>query len=357
MLLLDRYIARQFLGTFFGLVLGLPLLFVVADVTDNLDKYLSRGLAREAVALSYLYAIPQFVFWAIPIAGLVATVFTIGGMTRHQEITAAKAGGVSFYRLLAPILVLSTLLSLGAVALGDVVPVATQRRLELLGERQFNSSTLRMNFVFQAEDGRTLAVRRLDSEADEMHEVVIERGTARSGRAATHLIARRASWSGQRGWTVMNGQLRVIGSGEAERSFAFDSLRIPTLRETPEELLAEPKKPEEMRYAEMSRFVESIERSGGDTRGLRVQLGQKLSLPLALLVIVLFGAPLSTSSQRGGAAYGVGVSLAVTMVYLLLFKLAVAIGQSGALPPVAAAWLPNALFLVGGVYLLARART
>ena len=112
-----------------------------------------------------------------------------------------------------------------------------------------------------------------------------------------------------------------------------------------------------MGYAEMSRFIETIDRSGGDTRKLRVERAQKITLPLAVLVIVLFAAPLATNSQRGGAAFGVGVSLATTLVYLMLFKVGTAIGSSGAIHPLVAAWGPNALFLAGGIYLLARVRT
>jgi lipopolysaccharide export system permease protein len=137
----------------------------------------------------------------------------------------------------------------------------------------------------------------------------------------------------------------------------FDSLRVPALTETPEELLAEPKDQEEMRYAEMTRFIDAIQRTGGDTRKLRVERAQRVTLPLALLVIVIFGAPLSTSSKRGGAAYGVGVSLGVTMIYLTLFKVATAIGSSGSVHPLLAAWGPNLLFLFAGLVLLARVRT
>ena len=356
MRLLDRYVARQFITTFLGLVLGLPWLFVVADITDHLDTYIARGLPRADVALSYVYSLPQFTFWAIPIAGLVATVFTIGSMTRHQEITAAKAGGVSFYRLVAPIVLLSALLSVAAVGLGEMIPATTRRRLELLGEKKYSASTMRTNFVFQAEDGRTLAIRRLDSETREMHGVVIERD-ATSRTPGMHLTSGVAKWRPRSGWTMEAGYLRVLDVDDAERAFQFDSIRVPTLVETPEDLLAEPKEPEEMGYAEMSQFIETIERSGGDIRKLRVERAQKITLPLALLVIVLFGAPLSTSSRRGGAAYGVGVSLAVTMIYLMLFKVGTAVGQSGALPPLVAAWMPNVLFLLGGIYLMVRVRT
>ncbi|HET7273958.1 MAG TPA: LptF/LptG family permease [Longimicrobiaceae bacterium] len=356
MKLLDRYIARQFFRTFTALVLGLPFLFIITDVTDNLDDYLARNLPTGDVALSYLYQLPQFIQWAFPIAALVATVFTIGDMTRHQEIAAAKAGGVSFYRLVTPILIFAAFLSVVALGLGELVPVTNQMRAEALGEQPDRGVHLRSNFVFKTEGGRVLSIRRLNTETSEMVDLVLER-EASSTAPAIHQTAQRALWQPESGWTFEDGFLRMIGADGEQSTFAYEELRIPELEETPEELLAEPKEPDEMRYGEMGVFIRAIERSGGDADPLRVERAQKISLPLAVLVIVLFGAPLATSSKRGGAAYGIGISLAVTMVYLLLFKVGTAVGGSGAVDPLVAAWMPNVLFLLGGVFLLSRVRS
>ena len=354
--ILDRYVVRQFLRTFFMLLLGLPMLFVIADATDNIDKYLERGVPFGRMALSYVYGMPLFIQYSFPIAALVATVFTIGNMTRHQEIAAAKAGGVSFFRLIAPVLGLGVILSGAALVLGEVVPVTLKRRAELLGERKEQNNVTRFSFVYQTENEGVLSVRRLDAREREMSTVVLERNATRR-LPGLHRIAQRAHWSPGRGWTLYSGFVREIPAGGVERTVAFDSLRVPGLRETPEELLAEPREPEEMRYAEVQRFVAAIERSGGDANSLKVELAQKLALPCAVLVIVLFGAPLATSSQRGGTAYGVGVSLGVTILYMLLFRVGKAVGSSGAVDPQLAAWGPNILFLVAGLFLLARART
>jgi lipopolysaccharide export system permease protein len=354
--LLDRYIARQFVTGFLALVLGLPLLFIITDVTDNLDKYLSRGLPLRDVALSYLFVIPQYVVWAMPIAALVATVFTIGGMTRHQEIAAAKAGGISFYRLMAPIIVLAAGLSALALVLNEFVPVANERQAELLGERNMRIGSLRTNFVFQTDGGRTLSVRRLDPTTREMTGLILEQHRS-AGDASIHQTIERALWDRSTGWDLHRGVVRLVDDAGDEMAFSFSRTRIPSLTETPDELLAEPKDPDQMRYQEVSRFIRAIERSGGDARSMRVEQVQKISLPLAILVIVLFGAPLATSSNRGGTAYGVGISLAVTMVYLLLFRVGKAVGESGSLDPVLAGWLPNVIFLAAGLILLSRVRT
>ncbi len=356
MKLLDRYIFRQFTTTFVMLVIGLPLLFVVTDVTDRLDRYLARGIPLGQVAVSYLYSLPQFIFWSMPIAALIATVFTIGNMTRHQEIAAAKAGGVSFHRMLRPILLLSALLSVVAVGLGELIPVSNRMRAEALGERASLSSTMRTNFVYQTSDGRVLASRRLDLHTGELTNVVVER-EPRQDRLGVHAIAQVARYKDGDGWRMENGRMRLLDGAGSEHSFTFASMRLNGLRETPSDLLADPKNPEEMRYAEMARSIETMERSGGNGRELRVERSTRIALPMAILVIVLFGAPLSTSSKRGGAAYGIGISLAVTMVYLMLFKVGTAVGTSGALDPIVATWMPNALFLAAGLVMLARVRS
>ena len=100
MKLLDRYIFRQFGVTFVLLVLGLPLLFVIVDVTDHIDNYLARGVPMSSVALSYVYQLPQFVFWSLPIAGLVAWL-TLGEAFTWLKLAGAAItmAGVAYAQL------------------------------------------------------------------------------------------------------------------------------------------------------------------------------------------------------------------------------------------------------------------
>ena len=356
MKLLDRYVVRQFLFTFVLLVLGLPLLFIIADITDNIDRYMDRGVPLDRLGLSYVYFFPQFMVYAFPIAALVATVFTIGGMTRHQEITAAKAGGVSFWRLFVPIGMMSVVLAVVALGLGDVVPTLLTRRAELVGEATRVTSGPRVNFVFQTEREGLLTARRLDVATGEMSEVALERD-ATATAPGMHVVARRGIWRERGGWRLENGWRRELRADSSEHAQHFDTLSLPGLVESPEDLMAEPREPDQMRYAEMTRFIGAIERSGGDARPLRVERAQKVAIPMAVIVIVLFGAPLVTSSNRGGAAYGIGVSLGVTIIYMLMFRVGTAVGSSGALPPLVAAWGPNLVFLLAGLVLMARVRS
>ena len=349
-------IARTFLRIFVLFVLGAPLLFIVGDIVEQVDRYFDRGLTVGEVATAYVFMLPEFISWSFPIAALIAAVFTIHSMTQHREVLAAKAGGISFHRLMAPLVVVGLVLTGAGLILSELVPVAKRRSGQILRSEEVGRQW-RADFVFKTDDDRTLTVRRLNLFPPSMTQVVLEVPAGSNGEAAQHLQASRAPFDNVRGWKFENGYLRILPDRAAPLTFYFDSLRSISFGEPPRGLLARPDDEDEMTDSEIDRMVANITRSGGDASTLLVEKGQRKAIAVATLVIILFGAPLATSSRRGVAAYGIGVALGSTILYLLLFRLAGAAGQSGALSPVLSAWLPNVLFLVCGLILLKRVRT
>ena len=349
-------IARTFLRIFVLFVLGAPLLFIVGDIVEQVDRYFDRGLTVGEVATAYVYMLPEFISWSFPIAALIAAVFTVHSMTQHREVLAAKAGGISFHRLMAPLVVVGLVLTGVGLILSEVVPVAKLRSGQILRSEEVGRQW-RADFVFKTDDDRTLTVRRLNIFPPSMTQVVLEVPAGSNGEVAQHLQAMRAPFDSVRGWTFENGYLRILPDRATPLTFYFDSLRSSGFGEPPRGLLAQPDDEDEMTDSEIDRMVANITRSGGDASTLLVEKAQRKAIAVATLVIILFGAPLATSSQRGGTAYGIGVALGSTILYLLLFRLAGAAGQSGALSPVLSAWLPNMLFLACGLILLKRVRT
>jgi lipopolysaccharide export system permease protein len=100
-----------------------------------------------------------------------------------------------------------------------------------------------------------------------------------------------------------------------------------------------------------------MERSGSNVNPLRVSLMLRIAIPATCLIILLFGAPLATTNQRGGAAFGIGIALGTTMLFLMLVQLTKAVGNNGLITPELAAWIPSAVFGLAGLVLLARVRT
>lgn len=354
---LDRYVFGEFWRIFVTTAFGFPVLVIVIDLTDNLDKYLSRNLPRSQIALSYLYWLPDSMFMVLPAAVLFATVFSIGGFTRHSEITAAKASGISFHRLTRPIFVGALLASFLGLVLGEIAPRTNAKVDELLKEKTFTSGNDRFNFAYAAEAGRVYKISALNAVKRTLDGIEIERKGLGPEYPTYVLSAMTGRYEPAHGWLLTKGSLHLIPDRNVDLAFAFDSVRDRRFTEAPLELMANPKAPQQMGFRELGRFITAMERSGADVNELRVERMLKLAIPVTCLIIALFGAPLATSTQRGGAAYGVGVSLGTTVVFLMLIQLTKAIGGKGLVQPELAAWLPSAIFGLVGLFFLLRVRT
>jgi lipopolysaccharide export system permease protein len=355
--ILDRLVVREFCRIFVLFLLASPVLFILGDLTDNLDRYLDQGLATGTVVMGYIYQMPLFISWGLPVAALIATIFTVNAMTRHSEVAAAKAGGISFYRLYAALPVLGVFLTVLGLVLTELVPIGNRLRAEAMGQGAAAGQIGRSDFVYRDLDGRIFGIRRLDVGDGEIRGITMEREGAEPEIPSVHVFAESAVYDSTDGWTLEEGYLRLMKGPEVERTFSFAGLRIRGFDEEPEQLQDRQKDPDQMGYVELGRLIQILQRSGGEPLELMVSRAQKLAIPVAALVIVLFAAPLANSSPRGGAAYGVGVSLGITIIYLMLFKVAGAAGGSGAIPPVISAWIPNVLFAVASVVLIGRVRT
>jgi len=375
---LDRYVLREWLKVCLLAALGFPFLVMVIDLVDKLGTYLGRGIPKGRIALSYIYFLPETISLVLPVAVLFAVVFTVGALGRHSELTAAKASGVSFHRVVRPLLVASLAAVVLDLGLTELAPVTSARRAELLGDKQVRLTANRYNFVYRADGGWVYAIRSLEIGPRLMRDVIMERegtgedyptiviaapraayDTVRDGRGGRGARGARGARGGRggRAWTLSRGAVRYLGGPGREQTFTFDTLRTTVLQETPTDLLAEPKAPDEMRYVELGRYIDALARSGSDTKKLRVERALKLAVPFACIIIAVFGAPLAISTPRSGMAWGVAVCLATTFIDLLAFQLSKAVGSGGALPPTFAAWAPNLVVGAAGVWLLGKART
>ncbi len=367
---LDRYVISEFWKVLAATALGFPLLVIVIDISEKLDTYLSRDLPIADIALAYLYGVPDTMFLVLPAAVLFATVFTVGGFTRHNEITAAKASGISFHRFILPIFFMSLVASGFGFVLAEIVPPLNARRLELLKEKIGRASNQRANFTYAADEGRVYKIGYAEVSGGVARQLEIERRGLGPDYPTYVIMAAEGTWSDgstdgttgdaantTRGWTLRDGVMHILPDSMSNVTITFDSLVDRKFNEPPSSLMANPKAPAEMGYRDLGEFIEAMERSGTDVNKLRVERMLKLAIPATCVIIMLIGAPLATSTQRGGTAYGVAISLAVTVIFLVLLQLTKAIGEGGLIRPELAAWLPGFLFAIIGGYLLIKVRT
>jgi lipopolysaccharide export system permease protein len=355
---LDRYVLQSWIRIFVLTALGFPIVSILINLTDTLNRLLDRGLTMKEIAISYVYSIPENAFLVMPAAVLFATVFTVGSMARHSELTAAKAGGQSFHRLMRPIFIAAAFASVLAFVVGDLAPGATARQLEIQKVKQSRPTRTRFNFVYRGDAGWVYTIRSLDVATRQLKQLMLERQGTGLTYPGLVLTADSASYDDARKiWRLRQGTSRIIAGPARQASFNFRSMRLRALNQSPGDLLAEPKAPDEMRYAELGRYIDALKRSGNDANKLVVEQALKLALPATCIIIALFGAPLAVTSPRAGAAVGIAISLGTTVIFLLLVQITKAVGAGGVINPVLAAWFPNVVFLFAGLVLLARVRT
>lgn len=358
MRILDRYVLRSWVLIFVLTALGFPIVSIMINMTDNLEKLLDRGLKLPEIFVSYGYALPENIFLVMPAAVLFATVFTVGNLGRYSELTAAKAGGQSFFRLTLPIFIAAACASGLSFVVGELAPESTSRQLELQKSKVAKPRTARYNFVFRADQGWVYTIRSLDVQHRSLRMLVFERQGRGEEYPNLAITADSATYDDSlHAWRLWQGTSQRMTNSGTPLSFRFQAARLRALSQEPVDLLAEPKAPEEMRYAELTRYIEALKRSGNDTSKIEVDRALKIALPATCLVIALFGAPLAVTSPRQGTAIGIAISLGTTVVFLTLIQLAKAIGVTGAVNPVAAAWAPNVIFLGAALWLLSRVRT
>jgi len=354
---LDRYVFVEFWKIFVTTALGFPILLIIIDLTDNLDKYLGQRLSVGRIALSYLYWIPDSMFMVLPAAVLFATVFAIGALTRHSEITAAKASGISFYRFIAPIFAGAVIATFLGLILGELAPITNKKRLEILDASRVSVGNDRYNFAYAADRGRVYKIGALHLVPPSLEGMVIERKGNGPEYPSYVITASTARYKPSKGWVLQRGAMHLIPDSLHNMTFTFDSLVDRHFVEAPKQLTLAQKAPADMGFRELGRFITSMERSGAEVNVLRVERMLKIAIPVTCIVILLFGAPLATSTQRGGAAYGIGLSLATTVIFLMMIQLTKGIGGKGIIPADLAAWLPSIIFGVVGAILFARVRT
>ena len=221
---LDRYVFLEFWKIFVVTALGFPVITIVIDLTDNLDSYLARELTPQAIAMSYVYWIPQSMFMVLPAAVLFATVFSVSGFTRHAEITAAKASGMSFYRFIVPIL-LGALLATGLdLVIAELMPAANRAHNALVDEDQFKGQNQRFNFAFAASAGdlgRVYKLGTLNRITGTAVSVQIERRGKGPDYPTYVVAADEATWRKSH-WDLGRGTMHIVPDSGGEFALSFD---------------------------------------------------------------------------------------------------------------------------------------
>ncbi len=352
----DRYLLRQFLRVFFLSVLTFVTIFVVVDTFEEIDNFIDHDAPVLTIIIYYIYALPFILTYIIPVALLLAAVFSMGIMARRNEITAFIASGVSLVRVAAPVLLLALLISGLSTVFNDVVVTkANKRHKDIqrydIENRSRPNPNLRENFHYLGENGFIYLASRYNHENRTLYDVVVQQFNRNT--LVRRIDAKRAVWKNG-AWQFLSGFDRVF-SGTEEHVKAFDKLTMVELQENPLNFAEEEVDQENMTIKQLGKYIKKVRNSGGDTERYRTDLYFKFSYPLAGSIFVLMGVAFASGKRKQSIATGFGVTLVISFLYYGVLRVGQTLGYSGVMPPLLAAQLGNLVFLVLGVGLLTKA--
>ncbi|MDH3785567.1 MAG: LptF/LptG family permease, partial [Acidobacteriota bacterium] len=359
----DQYVAVQYLK-----VLGLTLAsaYLIFGLVEF--KTLAEGLMRRN--LSFAPMIEYFPLFlagrlslVLPIGSLCAAVVTFTLLARTGELTAMKSVGISMRRATMPVLGLTLLSCLASFLVQDYISPQANRRAgaikaEISG-RQQKIGQLRAHgsWAFGSEGKRLYHYRVYDARAEEFQGLRVFGLDRKTLTIREHRFAESARWNGEQ-WEIEGGWLRVFDEHGGERFTAHE----PGLRVTldpPDNfesgaLSAIPslEMSEQMSRQELKAESTALDASGYDTTQLRMAYHVKLSLALTPFVMVVLALPFAFRVGRRGSLYGIGVAFILVLVYWAVFAVFRSLGSTGVLEPVLAAWAPNVLFSLTGLWML-----
>lgn len=357
MKILDKYLIKQFIQTVLFGILSFTLIFVVINMVENVGSFLDQNVPTYIIIYYYVVFSPDIIKLMTPVAVLFAALFTAGKASNLSELTAIKASGVSMYRFMAPFFIATIFISIFSVYFaGYVVPEANQAKINL--ERKYLNSGYNFsgtNIFFQDSKTRIVNISFFDKSRNTAMRVSIEnfsrnnliRMTSRIDAAnlvydtTTHI------------WIAHNGVRRFF-SGDSQKAVFFNSLKLTNLNFTPEDLLTKQQRPEEMNLSDLRTLVNNQIKAGNDPTSTLIEYYSRFSFPLASLIVVLFGLPLSANKRRGGLAVQVGINILVTFIYLAFMQISLAFGKNGALSPLLTAWMADIIFLAAALITIPR---
>ena len=357
--LLDRYIVRRYLGFLALIMAGFVSIFVLAEFMDLFDDIQHNNVKGKVVLHYYAFHIFQVLFTVSPVAVLVTVLVTLGVLSRRNEITAMKAGGISVYRAAGPVLGLGLLIERDAPrpCRSCILPVTNRiaesdfnvikgrppqssgqldRRWILASDGRFYN----YDFLVEAGAGTSTSVRpRPDPpRVLALRALRLRRRPARAGSSASGRSSRRRRSTAPPGPTTWSGagggaSLPRAPSGSSTRSACARSARAGGELEPPSYFRREDRPSDTLGFAELRRQIEGLRARGFDVSQLSVELHRKLAFPMVGLVMTLIGIPFSFVVARRGALYGIGVSIVIGIVYWATMGIFKALGENGLLRP------------------------
>jgi LPS export ABC transporter permease LptG/LPS export ABC transporter permease LptF len=361
--IVDTYVLSNFLFYFVVILATLVFMFLIFNFFDLTGDMIRNKISLRTMFTYLFFLTPMSIYDMAPICVLVAVLANLGVLSKQNEVTAFRACGISLFRLALPILMVTFLMSGALFAFDYYYLPGANRRQDKLRDQIKNRPT---QTYYRADrkwtlgkDFRIYYYAYFDPAKLEMADANVYELEPSTFHLVKQIRADRAHWNPSfHTWVFENGWASDFRKGAAYRT-DFQFRTFSELTEPPDYFLQEYRAYTQMNFLQLDQYIRELRQSGYgyDTVEFEIQFYRKFAVPLFALIMAMIGVPFGFLVGNKGALTGIGLSIGIALAYLATSKLFEKVGEINELTPAIAAWGPDVIFALAGLYFLLRMKS
>ena len=358
---MDRYMSRNFITYFLMCTLILLLIYILADFTDNMERFRSRFDDPVIQALHfYGTQLPMFLYQILPYTLLMGTLWCLSKLCGGSEITGMLQSGRSLLRVCMPIFLLGSLVAVGYGICGFHWAPSGSMYREIVMKRNKNADGTAKAVVYRSD--ATSRIWRINNPAlitdlsQPMKEVSIDQFDPKvRGKLLKQYRAEKAEWNKEEStWTLTNVYVREMSApGARPKDDSFTTTLTFAFEEKPYQIVSPGQggRIDAMGTSALYEFISSGAGSREDRRKKRTEWHVRIARVFSCMVLVLLAIPSAVTFQRRGTMKGIGIAVLLAALMLFFYRVFPALGEAGLMQAWLSAWIPNFLYIAIAVYL------
>ncbi|MGE4586511.1 MAG: LptF/LptG family permease [Mangrovibacterium sp.] len=353
--ILDRYIIKKFLGTFFYSIALIISIAIVFDISENLDEFLSKdATAKQIIVDYYLNFIPYFANLFSALFTFIAVIYFTSKLAYNTEIIAILSSGVSFHRLMRPYLISAAIIAVFSFLLANfVIPEANKSRVDFRNKYISNRKPgLEQNIHRQLTPGTFIYMRSYNPSNDVGYKFTIEK--FKEGKLVSKLSADYIKWDREtKKWEINNYYIRDISG--MEETISTGTKQDTTLNMVPEDYRVVKNIVETMTLPRLNREIHDLKLRGVNAIEYEIEKHKRRSAPFSSFILTFIGASLASRKIKGGIGLHLGLGILISFSYIMFMQVTTVFATSGSVPPSLAVWIPNLAFGIVAAWLYRKA--
>lgn len=354
---IDRYISGLFWSFFLGGLVVFVTVFIAVDAMSTLVNY--NKVSGGALLSYYGYSAPEIIYKMVPVACLLATIFTLSTLNKANELVALFASGMSLLRITLPLIFWVSSISVASFLVGDrLLPQFARSKnfvfyRDIVKNPSLYSTTKKDRIWYRSKD-TIFNIKTLNEAAHKAQGLTLYYFNE-SWDLIQMMTAEVVELNGAT-WKLHNGSVTLFTEDSSFPLTSAFKTKTIVMGEDSKDLSSTGNTSDVLSLTDLSEFIRRNKAAGLDTLKYEVDYHSKYGFAFAALVMSLLGIPFSVSRSRsGGTMINVAICLGLVFVYWIFYSSGLTLGQHGQLPPILAAWAPN--LIMGGAAAVVLARS